>query len=241
MINLYKGFVFNLRGAIFAFKHPKLLILGLMRFLVVLVLTVLISGLVLYWHENIVNLIWKMPDSGWLVYIWKAVSWILTLGLLVLAMVISYLCAQILFGVFIMDYMSKITEKIITGSESGPDSGSVFFFFIHLVKQEIPRAVIPVLISFVIMAAGLFTPAGPVIIVLSSLCAAVFLAWDNTDLIPARQLVPFRKRFGFLKHNLMFHLGFGVLFLIPWLNMIFLSFAPVGATLYYLEMNKKIR
>ncbi len=239
MINLYKGIAFNLKGTVFALKHPKLLMLGLMRFLVVLVLTTLISGLVLYWHESIVNLIWKMPDSGWLLYVWEAVSWMLTLGLLALAMVLSYLAAQILFGVFIMDYMSKITEKIITGKESGPESGSFFSFFIHLVKQEIPRAVIPVLVSLVIMTAGLFTPAGPVIIVLSSLCAAVFLAWDNTDLIPARQLVPFKHRFGFLKHNLMFHIGFGILFLIPWLNMIFLSFAPVGATLYYIENNKK--
>jgi CysZ protein len=38
-----------------------------------------------------------------------------------------------------------------------------------------------------------------------------------------------------LRGQLSFHLGFGLCFLIPALNMLFLSFAPVGATLYYLE------
>jgi CysZ protein len=32
-----------------------------------------------------------------------------------------------------------------------------------------------------------------------------------------------------------FHLGFGLPFLVPILNIVFLAFAPVGATLYYLE------
>jgi CysZ protein len=46
---------------------------------------------------------------------------------------------------------------------------------------------------------------------------------------------PFRERFKFLLRYLLFHLGFGLWFLIPVLNILFLSFAPVGATLFYLE------
>jgi CysZ protein len=60
----------------------------------------------------------------------------------------------------------------------------------------------------------------------------VFLAWDNTDLVPARRMVPFQERFRFLLKTLPFHLGFGLWFLIPVLNLLFLSFAPVGGTLY---------
>ncbi len=76
---------------------------------------------------------------------------------------------------------------------------------------------------------------GPLLAILSSCIAAVFLAWDNTDLVPARRLVSFKDRFSFLKKNLLFHLGFGLLFLIPVANILFLSFAPVGATIYHLE------
>ncbi|MFC1864184.1 hypothetical protein ACFL1Z_09570, partial [Thermodesulfobacteriota bacterium] len=62
-----------------------------------------------------------------------------------------------------------------------------------------------------------------------------FLAWDNTDLMPARQMIPFKTRFKLLSGNLLFHLGFGLWFLIPIVNILFLAFAPIGATLYLIE------
>jgi CysZ protein len=107
--------------------------------------------------------------------------------------------------------------------------------FLFLLKQEIPRALFPILISLFIMLAGWLTPLGPVVTLLSSLVAAIFLAWDNTDLVPARQFIPFGERFRFLGRTLLFHIGFGLLFLIPLANMVFLSFAPVGATLYQID------
>ncbi|MFC1830169.1 hypothetical protein ACFL0O_11230, partial [Thermodesulfobacteriota bacterium] len=82
---------------------------------------------------------------------------------------------------------------------------------------------------------GWLTPLGPLITIISSLAAVTFLAWDNTDLVPARRLEPFRTRFKFLLKTLPFHIGFGLLFLIPVASILFLSFAPVGATLYYIE------
>ena len=69
---------------------------------------------------------------------------------------------------------------------------------------------------------GWLTPLGPLLTVLSSFVAITFLAWDNTDLIPARQLMPFKYRFRFLLKTLPFHLGFGLWFLIPVLNILFL-------------------
>jgi CysZ protein len=63
----------------------------------------------------------------------------------------------------------------------------------------------------------------------------VFLAWDNTDLPFARRMAPFKHRFAFLLKTLPFHLGFGLPFLIPVLNALLLSFAPVGATLFQIE------
>jgi CysZ protein len=110
---------------------------------------------------------------------------------------------------------------------------------LHLIRQEIPRTVVPVLISVALMIIGLFTPVSLAIIGVSGVVAGIFLAWDNTDLVPARRMVPFRERFAFLRKNLFFHIGFGLLFLVPWLNILFLSFAPVGATLYYIEKERK--
>jgi CysZ protein len=80
---------------------------------------------------------------------------------------------------------------------------------------------------------------GPFVTILSSALAVIFLAWDSTDLIPARNRVPFRVRFKSLLKNLPFHLGFGLPFLIPGLNLLLLAFAPVGGTLYFLKANPK--
>ena len=237
-MDLFEGIKYNIKGVILSLKTPKLLMLGILRFAFVLLLTFLVSGLVLYWHDEILTAIWKKPDSGWLIYFWNAVSYLLSIGLAAISMVMAYLISQLLFCVFIMDYMSRITESIILGQEIKPTQGSWFDFFIHLVKQEIPRAVIPVTITLFIMIIGLFTPLSPIIIFISSIAAAVFLAWDNTDLVPARRMYSFKARVGFLKKNLMFHIGFGILFLIPGLNIVFLSFAPVGATLSFIEREK---
>jgi CysZ protein len=92
-----------------------------------------------------------------------------------------------------------------------------------------------VLISLVLLVFSWFTPLGPVFTILSPLAVVVFLSWDNTDLVPARRLGAFNERMQFLRGHLGFHLGFGILFLVPVLNILLLSFAPVGATLYYVE------
>ncbi|WP_022668424.1 EI24 domain-containing protein [Desulfospira joergensenii] len=238
-MEFFSGIKYNLKGLGLAMKTPSLLMLGLLRFLVILLLTLSLVGLILLWHDQILSMIWKAPESGWLVYIWKIASWILTLFLAGIAMVLSYLIAQLFFGVFIMDYMSRITERMVLGQEKNPVQTSLIQFFLHLVRQEIPRAVIPVIISLLIMIFGLFTPLSPAIILISALTAAMFMAWDNTDLVPARRMVPFRTRVQYLRQNLMFHLGFGLLFLVPWLNILILSFAPVGATLYVLDKESR--
>jgi CysZ protein len=89
------------------------------------------------------------------------------------------------------------------------------------------------------MVLGWLTPLGPVLAILSSVIVAIFLAWDNSDLVPARRLYSFKQRLKLLLKSLTFHLGFGLLFLIPLLNILFLSFAPVGATLYFIEKHGK--
>jgi CysZ protein len=226
-MGLIAGLQYNIKGVALSLTTPSLLILGLIRFAVVLLLALLLSGMVLYWHNDIFSMIWQM------------VSWILTLILMALSMLAAYLISQIFFCVFIMDYMSRITERMVLGQEAPGADTSIFGVFFYLILQEIPRAVVPVLISVALMIIGLFTPLSLVIIAISSVVAGIFLAWDNTDLVPARRMLPFKERFEFLKKNLFFHIGFGLLFLVPWINIIFLSFAPVGATLYYIDKDKK--
>ncbi len=237
-MNIFSGIKYNLKGLGMGLKNPKLLLLGMVRFAVVIFITIVAAGLILVYHQEILNFIWNRPESRWVLWLWYLLSWLLSAVLVGLSTVVSYLVSQILFSVLIMDLMSRITEKAVTGALREQPTIPFWQQFLFLIKQEIPRTTVPVLLSLLLLIAGWLTPLGPVVTILSSAVAVIFLAWDNTDLIPARRLVPFGERFRILRRTLGFHLGFGVLFLIPILNILLLSFAPVGATLYYIDKNK---
>ena len=230
------GVIYNIKGLWLGLKTPKLLFWGLVRFLMVIVITIISATFILSYHQEILDILWSKPESVWILWLWHVFSWLLSFILVGVSAVISYLVSQILFSVIIMDLMSRITEMKLLGNVKEPEKMPMIKLFLYLIRQEIPRTIIPVMISLFLMLGGL-TPIGPVLAILSSCIAAVFLAWDNTDLLPARRLFPFKERFGFLKKNILFHLGFGLPFLIPLLNLIFLSFAPVGATIYHLDRN----
>ncbi len=234
-MNMLSGIRYNLRGMWLGIRTPKLLFLGLVRFIVVLMLTGISVSLLLYYHQAILSMIWTRPDSPWLLWLWHFLSWLVSALLAGISTVIAYLLSQILFSVVIMDIMSQITERIFTGQTRGAAHTSVFRHFFYLMRQEIPRAMLPVLATLVLMLMGWFTPLGPIFAMFSTLAAVTFLAWDNTDLVPARRYEPFGKRFRFLLRNLLFHLGFGLPFIMPVFNILSLSFAPVGGTLYYME------
>ncbi len=238
-MNLLSGINYNLRGLWLGIKTPKLLVLGLIRFAAVVIISILAASLILVYHEKILHLIWAKPASQWILWLWYVLSWLLSLFLVGLSAILSYLVSQILFSVFIMDYMSRITERMLVGEEHEPEKVSVLRQLSYLVKQEIPRTILPVLIALLLMVVGWLTPLGPVLAILSSGIVVIFLAWDNTDLVPARRLNPFKQRFNLLMKSLTFHLGFGLLFLIPVLNILFLSFAPVGATIYFVDKHDK--
>lgn len=237
-MNLFSGIKYNIRGLGMGLKTPKLLMLGLIRFFMVILITIFSAGLILVYHQEILSFMWSKPESLWVTWLWYLLSWLLSAVLVGLSAVISFLVSQILFSVLLMDLMSRITESMVTGTIQEQKKIPGWQQFLFLVKQEIPRATVPVLLSLLLIILGWLTPLGPIIALLSSAVAVIFLAWDNTDLLPARQLVPFKERFQSLMRSLLFHLGFGILFLIPVLNILFLSFAPVGATLYHIDKRK---
>jgi len=240
MTDFFKGISYNLKGLALGLRTPKLLMLGLLRFVILLLITIAAAALILINYQEIMNLMWNQPQSAWIAWLWHLLSWLLALLLTAIAAVIGFLVTQVLFSVLIMDYMSQIVERRQTGTVQSPPDVSFFKHFFFLLRQEIPRAVLPILISLVLLLLGWFTPLGPALTVVTPLAAVVFLAWDNTDLVPARRLLPFGVRFQLMRRRLAFHLGFGLLFLIPFFNLLLISFAPVGATLYIIEQETPV-
>ena len=229
------GLLFNLRGLSLSLTTGKLLFWGLVRFALLVLIMAALTGLILAYHRDLMGLLWAKPESRWLIWLWHLVSWLASLFLIGLSGIASFLISQIFFSAWVMDHMARITELRIAGTVTEPEKLPLWKSFTSILLQEIPRSVVPLLLSLLILVIGWITFLGPLLTLLSSALAILFLSWDNTDLIPARNLVPFRKRFRFLTKTIPFHLGFGLPFLIPILNIVFLSFAPVGATLYYLE------
>ncbi|MBW2022789.1 MAG: hypothetical protein JRI51_08020, partial [Deltaproteobacteria bacterium] len=152
-MGFFQGISYNFRGLFFSLRSPKLLILGIIRFVAVLILTIILATLILAYHQQILNLIWAKPSSHWIIWLWHIVSWLLSFLLVGTSAVISYLVAQILFSVVIMDIMSRITERKVRG-QVDEAKVSLLKLFGYLVRQEIPRTTIPVLISLVLMIVG---------------------------------------------------------------------------------------
>ena len=234
-MHILSGLRYNLRGLRLGIKTPRLLMLGLLRFVAIIVLTGVAALIVFTYYQEIVDRIWSKPQSIWLIWLWYLLSWLLAGLLLGLAAVLAFLVGQILFSAVIMDSMSRITERMAAGRERSPPEMPRMRYVFYLIRQEIPRAVIPVTISLLLMVIGWLTPLSAILTILSPMAAVVFLAWDNTDLVPARRMASFQQRFQFLRRKMGFHLGFGLWFLVPGVNILFLSFAPVGATLYHVE------
>ena len=79
-MSLLNGFTYNLKGLWMGIKTPKLLVLGLVRFVAVIIVTILCVGLLFLYHEQILNLIWTRPDSRWILWLWHLFSWLLSLN-----------------------------------------------------------------------------------------------------------------------------------------------------------------
>jgi len=230
-----QGLLFNLRGLKLGVTTGKLLFWGLVRFALLLLIMSLLTGLILAYHQDLMSLLWSKPESRWLIWLWYVVSWLASLFLIGLSAIVSFIISQVFFSALVMDHMARITELKITGTIREPENLPLWRLFPSIILQEIPRSFVPLIVSLLIMIFGWITPLGPILTIVSSAVAILFLSWDNTDLIPARNLIPFKERFGFLMKTIPFHLGFGLPFLVPILNILFLAFAPIGATLYYLE------
>lgn len=237
-MNFLNGIRYNIRGLTLGLKTPRLLMLGISRFVILLLFALVAGAISLTYYDDVLMLVWTKPESLWLAWLWYLASWLTALLMVGISTVLAYLVSQILFSVVIMDIMSRVTEKKATGKVTEAPGTPLFKQLLFLIRQEIPRTIIPVLCLLLIMVLGWLTPLAPVLSVLSTALTVVFLAWDNTDLVPARRMVPFSARFTWLLKTFLFHLGFGLLFLIPLVNILLLSFAPVGATLFHTEIEK---
>ena len=159
-MDFIRGISYNLRGLRLGIRTPRLLWLGMIRFALVIVMTVAAASVILLYHQEILAAIWTRPESLWMLWLWYLASWLLSAILFALATVIAYLVCQVLFAVVIMDTMSRITEAMVSGRVAASGEMSFFRQLVFLARQEIPRAVVPMLLLLVLTLLGWLTPLG---------------------------------------------------------------------------------
>ena len=62
-MNFFSGITYNLKGLRLGLKTPRLMLLGLIRLAVLVVITVFSAGLFLFYHQQILDVIWSRPES----------------------------------------------------------------------------------------------------------------------------------------------------------------------------------
>ena len=139
MKSFFQGISYNIKGLKMGLTTMRLLLLGLIRFVVIVVITVAAAVLIVANYQEILSLMWQRPESPFIVWLWYLVSWLMALLLTGVSALVGYLLAQILFSVIIMDKMSQITERLNTGSLHSPVEMPWFAYFIYLIRQEIPE------------------------------------------------------------------------------------------------------
>jgi CysZ protein len=107
-------------------------------------------------------------------------------------------------------------------------------------KQETPRAIIPLFLSTTLIVLGWLLPFGPIWVLFSSIFSCAFMAWDYTDLVPARRMMSFKERSRMFKKTFFTHVAFGLPLIIPILNVILFSIGPISGTILFLKMTKEI-
>lgn len=217
-------------------KHKKILaFLAALRFLILIAFIVIFSWVALSYNDTFLNYIWEKPSKILLTLVWYIVLIFSTIILLFAGAILAYIISQILFGILIADYMSALAEQIITGKQSEEKISFSLTYLIYLIRQEIPRTLFPLILSTSFMVFGWLLPLNFIWVILSSFLSCALMAWDYTDLVPARRSMPFKERLHMFKSNFVGHIVFGLPFLIPFVNVIFLSLAPISGTVFFLK------
>src|SRR5512136_90171 len=153
-MGLLSGLLFNLRGLKLGITTGKLLFWGLVRFVLLVLIMAVLTGVILAYHQDLMRLLWPKPESRWLIWLWHLVSWLASLFLIGLSGIVSFIISQIFFSALVMDHMARITELRIAGTVTEPEKLSLWKSFTSILLQEIPRSVVPLTLSLLILVIG---------------------------------------------------------------------------------------
>jgi CysZ protein len=233
----FKGFLFHPKGIRFGLQHGSFLLLSLFPFF----LTLLLYGIAFYvftlYVDDLLRAIWDLdPDKSSVYLSWLHTSYyyVTTILLYLIVLVIMFYVFIILVNIVASPIYDRVSTKYgrIRHLEMGLEPATSPGLGIpKVIKEETKKALFMLALPLFL----LFIPwiGGP----LAFITAAVFIAWDYTDYSLSKDH-PFLKDRVRIVWRYKFHfLGFGFPLLIPFVNILMIPFAILGATkLYYDEI-----
>ena len=230
-----QGFRFHGRGMRFGLKHPSLLGLAVLPFLMTVLLYSFAFYLFTVYSEGLLHTIWHLdPETsgryvGWLYWVYMHVVKYLLYTVVLIIMfysfiVLSNILASPFYDHIVTKYAQNYARDRGTAEETGPTKG-----ILGIMKEEVKKAmfmlIIPLILMFIPVIGGL----------LGFIVAAIFVAWDYVDFSLARDCPLLKDRLGRLWRHKACLVGFGFPLVIPFVGLIMLPFAILGSTLLFHE------
>lgn len=247
-----------LRGLGYAFKGLRILrkYPGLARYWsvpIVLTSMSLLASVVLAvrYHDDLLDLLWHAPlGEGWLVGLSRGLYWLargasflLSLGVLVLACVVFSMVVAAPFN----DALSEAIEERETNTPSPPFSLSRFLsdlartLSLELLKLSAFIAIMMPLTIFSWLVPGVGHVVSAVV---GSFFTASYFALDYTDWPASRRGLGVRQRLSLFSARPWLMVGFGVAvwgcLFVPILNLAFMPIAVAGGTRLFLDLEAEL-
>jgi CysZ protein len=224
----------HLKGIKFGLKHPSFLALAALPFIATLLLYVIGFYLMHTRVDSMLEQVWQIdPEKssrliGWLywtyTHIVKFFVYIVVLAVMFYTFIVF---ANVLASPF-YDHISEKYQRMFHSNQDRLQVSSGNRGIVSIMKEEAKKAVFMLLIPLFLI----FIP-----VIGSILClvvAAVFIAWDYVDFSLSRDHPLLRDRMRTLWRHKFLLMGFGFPLLVPFLGILVLPFAILGATkLYY--------
>jgi len=238
--NFARGLVFHLKGIRFGLGHFSFLSLSLLPFVLTLVLYA--GGLYLFSLsvDDLLRAVWDFDPQNssrafnWLhTLYWYSVTIVLYAVVLVVLFYLFIVLANIVASPF-YDHLAGKYQRLRLAERGLPPVPGPQTSLLKILWEEIKKAVFMLAVPLVFF----FIPV--VGAPLAFVTAAVFIAWDYIDFSLSRDHPLFRTRMKAVWRYKFYFLGFGIPLLVPFVNLLLIPFAILGATrIYHDELQAK--
>jgi CysZ protein len=236
---LSEGWRFHSRGIRFGFGNLSFLSLSIGPFLITLALYIFGFYMFTLYAEDLLRMVWHVEPGesskymGWLYWTYLHMVKFLLYLIVLVVMFYTFVVLSNILASPLYDHISIRYERMHYHNAPPEQVASPAKGVLTVMKEEVKKA----LLMLVIPVSLLFIPV--VGTVLSFIVAGVFIAWDYIDFSLSRDYPFLKDRIRAVWRHKAMLLGFGFPLLIPFLGLVIMPFAILGATKLYFDRMKE--